>query len=466
MGSIPGENLGKRNGFPFWRLGWYPPPNNPIFGRWLTASLLLGAGLARAQDSLRNSLAGDAMAEAQRQQQGSQLYTYKAGDFRLLIAPSLEMDWNDNVNLTKTDSQSDFILEPLLQLTGSYPLTQLNLLTLSVGVGYDDYLQHSTYSRVQISSGSQLSFDMFIKDFSINFHDQFSLTEDSSAEAAVAGTALYGNFMNTAGLTTTWDLEDLVLTIGYDHQNSLSSSGAFSYLNRSSELPLARVGFRLRPDLTVGVEATASFTTYDQAVLNNNESYSAGVYGDWKPGSYFRVQPRAGYTIYQFQHTSQYEFPQSQSPDLFYLGRPTLASAGESIQTQNLNTWYADLTVSHQASKGLSYAFSAGHEIRLGIASDAIEDWYFRPNITWAIIKNVDAQTTFFYEHGNQGVGNVTGNLTETYDWYGGGLTLSYAVMKRLLVSLNYRLTLRSSNIASGEYAQNLVGLRLTYQME
>jgi hypothetical protein len=460
--ASPGQLLGKRGAFRLWWLGWRLLRTHALCGPSLTVSMLLVTRLASAQDSLRNSMAGDVAAAAQSQQQASQLYTYKAGDFRLLIVPSVELDWNDNVNLAKTNVESDFIVQPSLQLTGSYPLTQRNLLSLSVGVGYVDYLHYSTYDRFTVSSSSLLSFDMYIKDFSINFHDRFSLTELSSTESAVAGTALYGTFLNTAGLSAMWDLEDLVLTVGYDHQNSLSPTVPYNYLNRSSELPLLRAGLRLRPDLTAGLEATASFTTYDYAVLNNNESYSAGVYADWNPGTYLRVQPRAGYTIYQFQHTSE----STEISDLSPTGIPIILPTGESIQTQDLNAWYIDLTVSHQVSKAATYGFSAGHEIRLGILSDVIEDYYFRPTINWTIVKDVSLNTSLFYEHGTQGAGNVTGNLSETYDWYGGALMASYPLMKKLLLNLSYRLTLRSSNIPDREYAQNLVGLRLAYQLQ
>jgi hypothetical protein len=423
-----------------------------------TACLLMVPRMACAQDALRNSLAGDAAAEAQRLQQSApQAYTLKEGDFRLLAVPSLEMDWNDNVNLSKSNAESDFILEPFLQLTGSYPLTQHNLLRLSVGVGYYDYLRFGSYSGVRVASDSLLSFDMFIKDFWINLHDRFSLTEDSSTEPTVAGTAIYGTFNNTAGLTTIWDLNRAVLTAGYDHLNSISASGEFSYLDRSSEYPLVRAGLRLRPDLTAGVEGTAGFTTYDQAVLNNNQSYSAGVYADWKPSSYFRVQPRVGFTTYQFQHTSQ-------SDQIYYFGSPPPAPGG-SIQTKDLNAWYADLTVTHQVSKAVGYGLSAGHEIRLGIESDVVEDYYVRPNITWTIIKDLGLTTSLSYEHGNQGLGNVTGNIVETYNWFGGGLSVTYPLMKRLILGLTYRFTFRSSNLSSDDYTQNLVGLRLAYQI-
>ncbi|MGA3179822.1 MAG: hypothetical protein ABSF38_05710 [Verrucomicrobiota bacterium] len=429
-------------------------------GRWLTASMLLVAGISSAQESLRNSLAGDAAAEAQRQQIGSQLYTYKAGDLRLLVIPSFEMDYNDNVTLSETGAQQDVILMPLVQLAGSYPLTQHNLLSFSAGVGYDDYLERSQYSAWRVDSGSQLSFDVYIKDVWINFHDRFSSVEDPGAEASVAGTAQYGTFNNVAGLSTTWDLEDVVLTLGYDHQNSLATSGQFNYLDRSSELPLARAGFRFNSQLTAGIEGGASFTTYDHAVLNDNQSYSAGLYADWDPGLNLHVQPRAGYTIYQFQHTSQ----SAEIYDLSLSGTPILAPAGESIQTADLDSWYAGLTVSHQAGKAASYAFSAGHEIRLGIQSEVVEDSYFRPSITWMIFNDINLSTSLFYEHGNQGVENITGNLVETYDWYGGGLMLSYSLMKKLMLSLNYRLTLRSSDLPDRGYAQNVVGIKLAYQ--
>jgi hypothetical protein len=130
-----------------------------------------------------------------------------------------------------------------------------------------------------------------------------------------------------------------------------------------------------------------------------------------------------------------------------------------------LNTWYADLTVSHQVTKAINYALSAGHEVRPGIEADAVEDYYARPNITWTFVRNVSLNTFLFYENGKQGVGNVQGNLVENYNYYGSGFTASYQLTKKFLLSLNYRLTLRSSSIPANEYSQNLVGLRLTYQL-
>ena len=414
-------------------------PAGAVYGGWLAASVLLMSRPAGAQEALRNSLAGEAAAEARILQQQAQPYTVKSGDFKLLVTPSVGFDWNDNVYLSKDDAKDDFILRPTVALNASYPLTAYNLLNLSVTFGYDKYFNHNELSRWSVQSGSELSFDVYVKDWWINAHDRVSYSQDAATEAAVANTGSYGTFQNTAGLSGTWDLEDVTLTLGYDHQNVRATSSQFDYTDNSSEMIDARAGLKVHPKLTLGVEGTASFTSYDQKVLNDNRGYSGGVYGDWRPGSYFSVQPRFGYTLYDFQQTSLF------------------------VKAQNENTWYADLTLSHQATEIISYSLSAGHELRLGIEADSIEDWYFRPNISWKVIKDVGLQTSFFYEHGKQGGGRLASLSEENYDWYGGGLTLSCSPMKKVQVSLNYRLTLRSSDTASREYAQNMVGILVAY---
>lgn len=403
--------------------------------------MLLAARLATAQEALRTSLAGDAAAEARRLQLQSLPYTVKSGDFRLLVTPSLELDWNDNISLARTNTQADFILRPLIALDASYPLGTYNLLNLSVAFGYDKYINHDEFSQWRLDSGSELSFDVYVKDFWINFHDRFQYSQDPAQQAAVAGTGSgsYGTFQNTAGLSGTWDLEDVTLTLGYDHQNVMSLSSQFNQINHASELVVARTGLQFNPRLTAGVEGTATFTTYDQAVLNDNQQYSAGIYGDWRPGSFFSVQPRVGYTIFESGQTSS------------------------SIKGGNLASWYANLTLAHQATGFLSYSLSAGHEIRSGIQSDAIEVSYLRPSVNWNVIQDVTLQTSLFYEHGVEGGGQQASLLENNYDWYGGGLSLSYSPMKKVRISLNYRLTLRSSNEASREYTQNMVGLQITY---
>jgi len=431
------------------RTGWLPFAPRSLCGssagasacRWLALPVILGHGLAVGQEALRSSLAGEAAAEARSRQQQSQAYNIKSGDFRMRVTPSLGLDWNDNINLTKTDSKEDFILFPRLALDMGYPLTERNVLRLNVTAGYQAYLRYGDYSTWNVQSGSALSYDIYVKDFWINLHDRFSYVQESSQQASVANTGTYGTAQNTAGLNTTWDLEDVTLNLGYDHQNFFSTSSQFDYTDRATELVVGRGGFRFHPSLTAGLEGTFSYTVYDHRVLNDNSGYSAGVYADWQPGHSLHVQPRFGYTIYDFRQTSQ------------------------SIPASNQDAWYADLTATHEVSDVVRYSFSAGHELTLGTYGDTTKNWYFRPTVVFRVVKDLSLSTSFAYQHGTQELQTTPGSPSENYDWLTWALGLSYPLMKRLTVGLNYRLTWRTSNEASREYTQNVVGLQLTYNL-
>jgi hypothetical protein len=417
-------------------------PAAPAAGRWLAGAVILTIRLSFAQDALHNSMAGDAAADARALHPESMPYTFKSGDFRLLVKPSLSLDWNDNINLSHTAPLQDFILFPALGLNMSYPLTERNLLQLNVTFGYKDYLEHSQYSAWYVQSGSALSYDIYVKDFWINLHDRFSYVQDASQQAAVANTGAFGTAQNTAGFNTTWDLEDVTLSLGYDHQNYWSTTPQFSYTDHASEMVVTRGGFKFHPALTAGLEGTVSYTAYDEPVLNNNMAYSAGVYADWRPGHDFHFQPRFGYMLYQFEQTSL------------------------TIPAVNQSAWYLDLTVTHELSDVVSYSLSAGHELTPGVYGGTIEDWYIRPAVTLKIMRDLALNTSLSFQNGSQVMQTTPGALTENFDWLTWGLRLSRPLMQHLTLGLNYGLSFRTSNEAFREYTQNVVGLTLTYTPE
>jgi hypothetical protein len=408
--------------------------------------LLLAALPASAQQALQNSIAGDAAAEARNQDMQSPEYTFKKGDFRMLVIPSLGFDWNDNVNLTQTNIWQDYIIKPAVGITASYPFTQRNLLYLNFSIGYDRYILHPQLSTLDINSTSKtgLSFDVGIKDVTTSFHDWISYSQDASQDATVVNTPSYGTLQNTAGFASTWDLNQITLSAGYDHQNVIATSSAFDDINNASEMLFARATLQVQPKVTVGMESSASFTAYDQSALNNNNAYSVGPYVEFRPGSYFTLTVRGGYSINQFANTST------------------------NIQTASQDSWYASVNISHQPRESISYSLGIGREVQAGAQSDLVEDWYVRPAITWKIINGLDFVTSMSYEHGDQGVGsvgNLPGNPNGNFDWYTGEVSLQHPLTSRLAMSLDYRLTVRSSGTPNDGYTQNMVGFELTYHL-
>ena len=71
--------------------------------------------------------------------------------------------------------------------------------------------------------------------------------------------------------------------------------------------------------------------------------------------------------------------------------------------------------------------------------------------------------TSLYYEHGTQGGGQLATTFGQIYDYYGAGLNVACSPLKRLNVSLNYNLTIRTADVPSGEYTQNVVGLTFSY---
>src|SRR5476651_1752194 len=211
----------------------------PGYGSWIAVLMLLAVMPSPAQQALQNARTGEMAAEGNQQPRD---YTFKKGDFQMLILPSVGFDWNDNINLSKTNVMDDFIIRPAVGITASYPLSQRNLLYLDITIGYDRYLNHPNLSTFDLnsSSGTGLSFDVGIKDVTLNFHDWLSYSQDAAQTATVANTPSYGTFQTPSGFSGTWDLNQVILSAGYDHQNVLATSSQFSGVNHASELLFAR----------------------------------------------------------------------------------------------------------------------------------------------------------------------------------------------------------------------------------
>lgn len=400
---------------------------------------ILSLNLARGAELGFNNLATQPPAEPPNLE--GLPYTVKLGDMRMLVAPSLQLDWNDNVNLAEHHGEEDFILRPTVGLFSSYPLTDRNLLQLNIRFGYEKYFRHDELSSWYVESGSALAFQVWIKDFTLEVHERPSYVQDSAQQPAIAGTGNFGTFNNTVGFTGAWDLNQAQISAGYDHETAISTTSEFSSEDRDSDLANLRFGIATPFKVVAGIEGTADFRRYHENILNNNNSYTAGGFADWNAGNYFTVHARLGYQTYQFDNTS------------------------ETIQTSDFNSFYGNVELVHQATKALSYSIGAGHETEQGIQADLIEDWYLRSTVEWKLFKALQVNGSVSYMHGKQGVGDVAGNLDEKFDWVSFGAGANYQITERFSLGLNYRLTSRSSNVSSRGYTQNDVGFSLTYQI-
>src|SRR5437764_4043331 len=260
-------------------------------------SMLVGTGGVFAQDAIRPSLAGQAASEARQQDVSRIPYNLLLGPVRFRVGASVSAEYNDNVTYAENNTQDDFIITPNLSLDMIWPITQLNTLRLDLGVGYSFYLDHSQYDTdtILIAPKSQIAFDIFVADFRINIHDRMQLQQDPIQEGALSNVVDYGRFENTGGISVLWDLNKLLFQVGYDHYNFVSTTSAFDYLDRNSEIVNGSAAFIVTPTITVGAEGNAIFTRYDQIVLNGNEDYSVAGFIETELTNNLKVRAAGGY---------------------------------------------------------------------------------------------------------------------------------------------------------------------------
>ena len=436
----------------------------------ILAPLILAAGIVRAQDAIRPSLAGEAAAEARRQSIDKIPYNLQVGPIKFRFSATMGIEYNDNINLAEdgsflfnsviagpilitTESQSDIILRPQVNMNALWPITQLNTLRLDIGLGYAFYMDHSEFNTngVLINPGSQLAFDIFVGDFRINLHDRFSLQQDPISEAQLSNVVDYGRFENTAGVSVLWDLNQAVVTLGYDHYNFIAMNDDFEYLDRNADIFSGSIGFTPTSTMTVGVEGSVINTYYDQNILNDSLSYNAGLFLETQLSANLRVRIAGGYQWIDFDNN------------------------GIVNDLQDVNDYYANLILSHRVNSVFTHNLSIGHENSLGVNSNYVTLNYARHTATWNLIYHTLLTTELFYEDaadsGGQGQtllplpGLPLFNpfVAEDFHRYGGAISLGYQLTPHVTLGFRYQYTQKDSNQPLRDYRQNRVSFDGTY---
>jgi putative beta-barrel porin BBP2 len=419
-----------------------------------------------AQDAVRPSLAGQDAYDARQEDVSRIPYNLLLGPVRFRVGATVGVEYNDNINYAEVNVQDDVIVTPNLTLDAIWPVTQLNTLRLDLGIGYSFYLDHSedNTDAILIAPKSQLAFDIFVGDFRINIHDRFELQQDPIQEGALSNVTNYGRFENTAGVSVLWDLNKVLLQVGYDHYNFLATNSDFEYLDRNAEIVGGSVAYIVNPTVTVGVEGNAVWSRYSNnnnsaAVLNDTNDYSVGGFVEALLTNNLKVRFAGGYQYMDFANNFVL-FPLAPFGLLPFPDHKTL------------DDYYVNGLVSHRINAQLSQTLSAGHENQPGIQSNFITLNYVRHTLSWNLIRNVLLSTEFFYEDAQESGGPLNGSLFtiltgqkvgETFQRIGGAITLGYQLTPHVTLGLRYQGTSKDSNVFLRDYNQNRISFDGTY---
>jgi hypothetical protein len=397
----------------------------------------------KAQD--RESLAGESAAQALRDsaQAQAEQYNMHYGPVGFQIGAGLHFGYTDNAFYSQTNRLDDFVINPELNLAAFMQVSEINTLKLSVGLGYEYYVKNSVLNQdaPMVNPDSELVFNIFAGNFRIGMHERFSYQETLFINTTPSGQDLLFNFNdvgifsrwdNLAGFGVDWDLDKLILSASYDHENFVSTTASYNYLKRASELFTASASFLIGDQAKIGLESQAGLHNYEsETVLNDHWQARVGPFADMKLPEKVSLRAGGGYD------TAQYD----------------AAGAGSDFET-----YYAYGRIS-QETRLFTHSLSAGHEHLLGDNANNLETTYVRYSINSPVFEHIDlgvnGSVHFDKEFG--------GPYLENFTYYVVGFRAGYQLHKYWRADLSYQFMLKNSDLPFRDFYRNRVILGVTF---
>jgi hypothetical protein len=396
---------------------------------------MLGKGDSYGQSE--DSLAGEAAAEALKRSIAAEEYNLQWGPVRFKTQTGLGLAYTDNVFYSDRNRSEDLLVNPEIDLRALWPITELNTLKLSLGLGYEWYLNNTQLNSdgPLINPDSELLFNVFVGDFRITLREKFSYEESLFYNSSAASERFFnfsdvGKFVrwnNLAGVGVIWDLNKVILSAGYDHENFDAVTTEFEYLDRASEWFTASAAFRLGDKVQTGLEGQASLHDYDQeTTLNDNSRARGGPFIELTTEEKISLRAGGGFETAQFD-----------------------ASAADN---NDFEDYYAYATV-RQETRLFTHALTAGREHLLGDNANNLRLTRVRYSISSPIIRHVDLGGNLSVNFADE----FGGAYKEEFTYYRAGVGLSYQFHKHWRTGLGYDFFLKNSDLPLRDFYRNLV---------
>jgi len=417
----------------------------------------LWAGPLPGQEAIRPSVAGEAAAALRKQPIQTTDYNLEVGPVLLKVTGGIGVQYNDNINLSETGRQADIIVSPAVNINLNWPVTRSNTLSLTTSLGYQEYIFHpqNASPNITVAPNSQLNFDIYTGSFRINFHDQFSASDNPIQVGALSNVTTYAQYSNTIGAGILWDLNSAILTVDLDYTNIITptsqdqgNQSAIPDDTHATESAVFSALFPVTPITGVGFNTNASYTTYSQSDRGTATTFGAGPFFQTRLTSFTQLTVSGGYQGVYFRGGG--------GP----VGSPVLSgSATPAGQGANSASYYASVSLSHQLNRYYSDSLSFGRESQLGVTS-AEEQYYFLSySSSWKLSRVLGFGTSLSLNDTQEsGFG-----ASQHYDQLLASISTGYQLTRRLNMSILYQFTLKLANVRDQGYVQDALTVQFAY---
>lgn len=381
-------------------------------------------------------------------------YNFALGPVRFGVAVGVGIEFNDNIQLSDKNRESDMIFRPLINIDASWPISETNTLRLAIGASYAKYFDHSEYDTggLLVSPTSAIALGIQVGAVKITVRDRFSYQEEPFDVAPLSNIANYRRYENQAGVELDWPINQMVnFGVGYDHFNLWTNGNQFSSQDHAIETIFIRPTVQVTPGIKVGLFGSYSAISFDSGERADSVGILIGPTVDIVFSEHLALYVEAGYQSLAFDGTSQF--------DDDFLKNLTAAERALFTDSSDSGGYYFKLELSHKVGPIFEHAISASRTAEIGFFSDFYDILHIEYSATFKGLRNTEIGPLLFYEHYE-----TSGDNGETADRWGAAIGIRHHFSNSLTVGLDYRFLYKDSNFKNNDYYQNIAFLSLYYR--
>ncbi|MDG2125113.1 MAG: outer membrane beta-barrel protein [Verrucomicrobiales bacterium] len=391
-------------------------------------------------------------------------------------------EYNDNIREGSSSNRiEDVVVGTMIDIGGTWQLTENNRIDLNLGLGIERYLQHQADIATSndefnliVTPGSAFSYDLFLGNLLINIHDRLSVQNRGRDDFTLDDLELLSQWTNSAGVSAYLPLNEQVdISLNYDYTTTRSLEDSYDFLDRNSHQISGATSYSPEQIWRIGLESTASFNRYVNPPQHDSNFYSAGLFFESPISEFTNFRIDGGNQISDFSDTGV---------------NPSSGKDGD---------YYGSLAIDNTLNDFYSHSLSLGHETTQGVLSDTSTYDYVRYSFNLALKQNQSLSGDVNYRAEEEAGGSfqedstsygcslryrvslsesltagLGGNYTTTdrddtsrnYDRWSASLSLDYTLSEKLQLGLAYDLTRANTETGAEDYDQNRITLDLSYR--
>jgi hypothetical protein len=263
------------------------------------------------------------------------------------------------------------------------------------------------------------------------------------------------------GVSILWDLNAVILTLGYDHYNFLTfgvaeassgiSEGNLKQLDHSTDQISASAALKINSTTKAGLEASLSHSNYPNNSAADFTSLNVGPFMQAQITRFTSVLMGAGLKGYSFENGS---------PD-----NSGTAAVVPGHQSETNSGYYASIGLTHRMNRFYTDRLDAGHEDQVDALSGRTESNYIRYSSSWALSGRFVLGLGLFLEDVRISDGNsLIGAPPSDFLRCGFQFDTGYKLTERIHATLAYQFTKKEADDPGQNYKQNRVSIGFSYR--